>query len=95
MIILSTKDLINAFGAASNSVIRSDFSIKLKEEVQKALIINIYLNNGELIKIGDGSLERVQISDIVNISNDFFTVRYDSHDTDILFSSISKIEYFY
>lgn len=92
---MSKKDLINAFGAASNSVVRSDFSQKLKEEVKKALIINIYLNNGELLKIGDGSLERVQISDIVNISNDFLTVRYDSHYTDILFASISKIEYFY
>lgn len=82
-------DLMNALDSSS------DFSIKLQDIVKKALIINIYLNNGELIKVGDGSLEKIQVSDITNISNDFFTIKYDSHDTDILFTSISKIEYFY
>ena len=87
---MSKEDLISAFGASS-----SDFSNKLQDEIRKALIINVYLNNGEMIKIGDGSPERLQISSITDISNDFFTIQYDSHETDILYTSISKIEYFY
>ena len=87
---MSKEDLMNAFGVSS-----SDFSIKLQEQIKKALIINVYLNNGDLIKIGDGSPDRLQISSIVDIANDFFTVQYDSHETDILYTAILKIEYFY
>lgn len=87
---MAKEDLMNAFGVTA-----SDFSNKLQDQIQKVLIINIYLNNGEMIKIGDGSPDKLKISSIVDISNDFFTIQFDSHDTDILFSSISKIEYFY
>ena len=48
-----------------------------------------------MIKIGGGSPHRLKMSSIINISNDFLTIKFDSHDTDILFTSISKIEYFY
>lgn len=87
---MSKEDLMNAFGVSA-----SDFSNKLQDQIQTALIINIYLNNGEMIKIGEGSSDGLRVSSIVDISNDFLTIQYDSHDTDILFSSISKIEYFY
>ena len=87
---MAKKDLMNALGVQS-----SDFANQLQQQVHNALIINVYLNNGEMIKIGDGSPDRLKISSIQNISNDFFTIHFDSHDTDILFSSISKIEYFY
>lgn len=88
---MTKEDLIKAFGSNSN-----DFSVHFKEQVQKALIVNIYLNNGDMIKIGDGSLDRLKISAISNISDTFFTITYDSHQTtDILFTSISRIEYFY
>lgn len=88
---MTKEDLIKAFGSNSN-----DFSVHFKEQVQKALIINVYLNNGDMIKIGDGSLDRLKISAISNISDTFFTITYDSHQaTDILFTSISRIEYFY
>lgn len=87
---MAKEDLMNAFGVSV-----SDFSNNLQNKIQKASIINIYLNNGEMIKIGAGSPDRLKISSIVNISNDFFTIQFDSHDTDILFSSIAKIEYFY
>lgn len=87
---MAKEDLMNAFGVTA-----SDFSNNLQDKVKQASIINIYLNNGDMIKIGAGSPDRLKISSIVNISNDFFTIQFDSHDTDILFSSISKIEYFY
>ena len=87
---MSKEDLMNAFGANS-----SDFAKRLQEQVNKALIINVYLNNGDMIKIGDGSPDRLKISSIFNISNDYFSIKYDSHDTDILYASISKIEFFY
>lgn len=90
MIYMSKEDLMNAFGVST-----SDFSNKLQDQIQTALIINIYLHNGELIKLGQGSPDKLMVSSIVNISNDFLTIQYDSHDTDILFSAISKIEYFY
>ena len=87
---MSKEDLMNAFGVSA-----SDFSNKLQDQIQTALIINIYLHNGELIKLGQGSPDKLMASSIVDISNDFLTIQYDSHDTDILFSAISKIEYFY
>lgn len=87
---MTKEDLMKAFSSYSN-----DFSAELKEQAQKALIINIYLNNGEMIKIGDGSPDRLKISAIINIGDTFLTIAYDSHQTDVLFTSISKIEYFY
>ena len=87
---MSKEDLMNAFGVSA-----SDFSNKLQDQIQTALIINIYLHKGELIKLGQGSPDKLMVSSIVDISNDFLTIQYDSHDTDILFSAISKIEYFY
>lgn len=88
--IVAKEDLMNALGVQT-----SDFAENLKKQVQRALIINIYLNNGDMIKIGGGSPHRLKMSSIINISNDFLTIKFDSHDTDILFTSISKIEYFY
>ena len=83
-------DLVNALGVSSNAL-----ADELKNRIDKGvLIINIYLANGEMIKIGDGSPERVKISSIVNITNDFLTVKYDSHETNIMYNSIVKIEYF-
>lgn len=87
---MSEQDLMNALGIQSHSLVH-----ELQEKIKKALIINIYLNNGESIKIGDGSPENLKISSIVNITNDFLTIKYDSHETTILYTAISKIEYFY
>ena len=87
---MSKEDLMSALGVPSHSLVD-----ELKEKVQKALIINVYLNNGELIKIGDGSPDKLKISSITDITNDFFTIKYDSHETNILYTAISKIEYFY
>ena len=42
MIYMSKEDLMNAFGVSA-----SDFSNKLQDQIQTALIINIYLHNGE------------------------------------------------
>lgn len=87
---MSEIDLMNALGVQPHSLMK-----ELQEKVKKALIINVYLNNGEFIKIGDGSPDRLKISSITNITNDFFTIKYDSHETNILYTGISKIEYFY
>jgi hypothetical protein len=81
---------MNALGVPSHSLMA-----ELEDKVQKALIINIYLHNGELIKVGDGSPDRLKISSIVDITNDFLTIKYDSHETNILYTAIAKIEYFY
>lgn len=87
---MSEMDLMNALGIQPHSLM-----VELQEKIKTALIINVYLNNGEFIKIGDGSPDRLKISSITNITNDFFTIKYDSHETNILYTSISKIEYFY
>ena len=87
---MSEMDLMNALGIQPHSLM-----VELQEKVKTALIINVYLNNGEFIKIGNGSPDRLKISSITNITNDFFTIKYDSHETNILYTSISKIEYFY
>ena len=87
---MSKKDLMNALGVPPHSLMG-----ELQERVKKALIINIFLHNGECIKIGDGSAENLKISSIVDITNDFLTVKYDSHETNIMYTAIAKIEYFY
>ena len=46
----------------------------------------------ELIKIGSGS--KIKKDDVITITPDFVTIRYDSHITDVMFSGIKKIEYF-
>lgn len=75
--------------------IQTDLQQELCSRVDKVLIINIYLLNGECIKLGAGSKDMLKVSDIINISDTFLTIKYDSHETNILYTSILKIEYFY
>jgi hypothetical protein len=67
---------------------------ELKDRIKTSLIINIYTVNNECIKIGAGSDDNLSISSIVNIEDDFLTIRFESHDVNILYNSIVKIEYF-
>lgn len=76
-------------------IIENDIKFELKNRMDKVLIINIYLLNGECIKLGAGSKDMLKVSDIVNISDTFLTIKYDSHETNIMYTSILKIEYFY
>lgn len=70
-----------------------DIQDELKSRISKALIINIYLLNSECIKLGSGSM--LKVTDIINISDTFITIKYDSHETNVFYTSILKIEYFY
>ena len=86
---MSKQDLMNAFNIGSNPLID-----ELKVQIKECSTINIYLLNGELIKLGAGSLELLKLSAITNITDSFLTIQYDSHRTDILYTAIAKIEYF-
>ena len=88
---MSKEDLINIIGSSSTHSLYNE----LKEKVNTALIINIHMISGECIKIGPGSPDRLTVKSITNITNDFLTIRFDSHQTNIMYNGISKIEYFY
>ena len=87
---MSKEDLMNALGGSPHALMD-----ELQKRIKNVLIINIYLYNGEIIKIGDGSPDKLKISSIINITNDFLTIKYDSHETNVLYTAIMKIEYFY
>lgn len=85
---MSKDDLLNILDSSSTHTLYSDF-IRRIENYQ---IINIYLVDNELIKIGSGG--QIKKHDILSITPDYITIQYDSHVTDIMFSAIKKIEYF-
>lgn len=85
---MSKTDLMNAINGSSAHTLYDVFLDKIKSYS----IINIYMMNGELIKIGgDSNLRKKNIADI---TPDFITILYDSHLTDYMFSAIIKIEYY-
>lgn len=86
--ILSDLDLQKIIGN-TNSI-----KNELEKRMKTASIINIYTLNNECIKIGSGSIDNLKKSSVINIADDFLTIRFETHDTDILYSSIVKIEYF-
>lgn len=88
---MSKEDLMNIIGSSSTNSLYDE----LKKRVKTALIINIYLVDGEQIKIGPGSPDRLSVSSIINITNDFLTIKFDSHQSNIMYNGIKKIEYFY
>lgn len=88
MIIMSKDDLMSVLGTSSSHTLHTEFMSKIRDKE----IINIFLVNEELIKIGNGS--DIKKEDIINITPDYLTIKYDSHITDVMFTAISKIEYY-
>lgn len=84
---MSKEDLMNVLGTSSSHSLSN-----LKDKIQPYEIINIYLTTGELIKIGNGS--NIKKEDIIDVTSDFITIKYDSHITDVMFTGISKVEYY-
>lgn len=85
---MSKMDLINAINGPSAHTLYNVFLDKIKSYS----IINIYMIDGELVKIGgDSNLNKKNITDI---TPDFITISYDSHLTDYMFNAIIKIEYY-
>ena len=72
----------------------NSIALELKERIKTATIVNIYTFNDECIKLGPGSDDKLEISSIISINDDFITIQYASHITNILYNAISKIEYF-
>lgn len=85
---MSKDDLLNILDSSSTHTLYSSFI----ERIKSYQIINIYLVDNELIKIGSGG--QIKKHDILSITPDYITIQYDSHVTDIMFSAIKKIEYF-
>ena len=85
---MSKEDLLQALNAPSYHTLYIEFLKK----IQDYEIINIFLVDGELIKIGSGS--KLKKSNIITITPDFITIQYDSHITDVMFTAIKYIEYY-
>lgn len=85
---MSKEDLLQALHAPSYHTLYTEFLNK----IQDYEIINIFLVDGELIKIGSGS--KLKKSNIITITPDFITIQYDSHITDVMFTAIKYIEYY-
>lgn len=85
---MSKKDLMNIVDSQSHHALYNTFL----ETIQHYSIINIYMVDGELIKIGgDSDLTK---GNVFKITPDFITIKYDSHLTDYMFNAIKKIEYY-
>ena len=85
---MSKDDLLNILDSSSTHTLYSDFM----KRIENYQIINIYLVDNELIKIGSGG--QIKKHNILSVTPDYITIQYDSHVTDIMFSAIKKIEYF-
>ena len=85
---MSKEDLIDIVGCLSYHTLYDTFLDNIKNRT----IINIYMVDGELVKIGgDSDLTK---DNIFKVTPDFITIKYDSHLTDYMFSAIKKIEYY-
>lgn len=60
-----------------------------RKKYVNSAIVKLYTLSGEEIKI-KGNLS-VKFADI---STDYLTIKFDSHTTDIMISSIAKVEYY-
>lgn len=81
-------DLMNALNTSSSHTLYINFL----DKIQDYEIINIFLVDNELIKIGSGST--LKKKNIIDVTPDYFTIKYDSHITDVMFTAIKKIEYY-
>lgn len=61
----------------------------LPNKIKHSAIVNIFTLSGDCIKIkGDKD------TNIMDITPDYITVSFDSHISDIMYTSIERIEYF-
>lgn len=81
-------DLMNALNTSSSHTLYINFL----DKIQDYEIINIFLVDNELIKIGSGST--LKKKNIIDVTPDYLTIKYDSHITDVMFTAIKKIEYY-
>lgn len=85
---MSKEDLLNLIPDSSNNFFIEHF----KKNFESCTILNIYMVDGELVKVGSGS--RIKKNAVKEINSNFISIEYDSHTTDYLVSNIVKIEYY-
>lgn len=82
---MSKEDLIGLMSSSSSHTLYHE----LKDKVDFAAIVKVYTADGDCIRIkGDRKVS------VIKVTPDYVTVQFDSHRTDIMFSSITKIEYY-
>lgn len=85
---MSKEDLMNIVGSSSHHTLYDTFLDNIKYRT----IVNIYMVDGELVKIGgDSDLTK---DSVLEVTPDYITIKYDSHLTDYMFNAIKKIEYY-
>ena len=85
---MSKEDLLNLLPSTSDTF----FIEHLQKNFSSHTIINIYMSDGELVKVGSGS--HIKKDAVKEINSIFITIEYDSHKTDYFISNIVKIEYY-
>lgn len=86
---MSKDDLMNLIGGENNHTLYKEF----KDKIQQSTIINVYMiGDKQPVKIGKGG--EVEKTEVIKITPDYFTIQYDSHKTDYMYTGIKKIEYF-
>ena len=81
---MSKEDLIKMMGSSSHLL-----STTLLPRIQDSSIVKIYMMSGECIRIkGDKNVK------VVDVTDDYITVKFDSHMTDIMFNAIERVEYY-
>lgn len=82
---MSKQDLMSVINSSSVHALYDTLLPRIKD----SSIVKIYTLNGDCIKIkGDKTIC------IIDITDSYITVKFDSHISDIMFSAIEKIEYY-
>lgn len=82
---MSKEDLIGLMNSSSSHTLYYELGDKIKS----ATIVKIYTADNDCIRVkGDRKIS------VTKITPDYITVQFDSHRTDIMYSSITKIEYY-
>ena len=65
------------------------FSTTLLPRIQDSSIVKVYTVSGDCIRIkGDKNTK------VIDVTDNYITVKFDSHMADIMFNAIEKVEYY-
>lgn len=82
---MTKEDLIGLMNTSSAHTLYHN----LEDKIKFSSIVKIYTTDNDCIKVkGERNVS------VIAITPDYISVQFDSHKTDIMFSSITKIEYY-
>ena len=82
---MSKEDLMNLINSSSTHSLYTTLLPRIKD----SSIVKLYTIDGECVRIkGDKNIQ------VLDVTNEYITVKFDSHIADIMFNAIAKIEYY-